>query len=102
MKLVLRSGGGFTGKAGEEVHAVDLERLSEADARSLQDLVRAADFFALPDQVRNPAPRPWDFTHCLSVSEDGREHTVTFHEDAAPPALRALVERIHELGDAGA
>jgi hypothetical protein len=38
-------------------------------------------------------PQSWDFTYTLTI-EDGAQRQVRFHLDAAPPALRDLVEFI--------
>ena len=99
--MVLRSWGGFTGKLGEEVRHIDLDHLPPSEAAAIERLLREADFFALPPKLEKALRQPWDFTHELTVRDGGRERTVTFHEAAAPPSLRELVQRLAELGDAG-
>jgi hypothetical protein len=95
VKLVLRKWGGFTGKAGAEVHEVDLDSLPEAEAARLRKLVGDAQLDVLPAKLTNEKPQPWDFHHTLTVvRDDGSERTVEFHEDAAPPGLRALTSEL--------
>lgn len=95
MKLVLRKWGGFTGKAGAEVHEVDLDALPQAEASRLRALVQGARLDALPAKLTKDQPQPWDFRHSLTVvGDDGSERTVEFHEDAAPEELRALTAEL--------
>lgn len=90
MRLVLRSTGGFTGPAGAQTRTVDTAAAAGDGAR-LRQLVRDCDFFALPAQLLSPAPQSWDFLYTLTVqADDGSSHTVSYHLDAAPPALREL------------
>ena len=95
MKVELRSWGGFTGKAGQEVRRVDLEQLS-ADGPELARLIDAAGFFTLPPKLLKPAPRSYDFQYELTVTAGDRKHTVTFHLDAAPAPLGEFVRRVTE------
>lgn len=76
--------------------SIDCERLpAEATAR-LRDLVRQADFFALPRRSAAPAA-PDARRYTIAVDDDGRCGTVTVAEPIADPALRDLVAelRVH-------
>lgn len=95
MRLVLHSVGGFTGPAGAHTRTVDTSPLSAAAATRWRQLVQDCDFFALPDKLPAAAPQSWDFLHTLRVEDDGRAHTVRFHLDAAPPALRELTAALN-------
>jgi hypothetical protein len=90
MRLSLHSVGGFTGPAGAQTHNVDVERLPAADAARVRALVQALDPAHLPATLLKARPQSWDFTYTLTV--DDRQ--VRFHLDAAPAALRDLVEFI--------
>lgn len=91
MRLVLRSTGGFTGPAGAQTRTADTATASAGAGVRLRQLVRDCDFFALPAQLLAAAPQSWDFVHTLQVeADDGLAHTVSYHLDAAPPALREL------------
>jgi hypothetical protein len=95
LKLVLRKWGGFTGKAGAEVHEVDLDSLPKPEASRLRKLVDDAQLQALPAKLTKGKPEPWDFHHSLTVvRDDGSQHTVEFHEDAATPELRTLTSEL--------
>src|SRR5262245_58267194 len=82
--------GGVMTRAGE----VDLDKLSQADATHLRELVAAAGFFSLPPEIRKRAPASWDFVHELTVRDAGKTHTVCFHLDAVPATLRALCDEV--------
>src|SRR5262245_29310929 len=73
---------------------VDLDKLSQADATRLRELVAAAGFFSLPPEIRKRAPASWDFVHELTVRDAGKTHTVCFHLDAVPATLRALCDEV--------
>ena len=94
MHITLKIIGGFTGPAAPEIHEVDLDQLSQADATRLRELVAAAGFFSLLPEIRKPAPASWDFVHELTIRDAGKEHTVRFHLDAAPATLRALCDGV--------
>jgi hypothetical protein len=96
-KLVLRTSGGFTGPAGAETRTVNLARLPAAQAAQLRRLVDESDVFTLPATLAKPQPQSWDFEHSLYVEAGGKTHTVRYHLDAAPPALRQLTEQINQL-----
>lgn len=91
MRLVLKSTGGFTGPAGAQTRTVDTATMGAADGARLCQLLRDSDFFALPAQLQSSAPQSWDFLYSLMAqADDGQCHTVSYHLDAAPPALREL------------
>lgn len=94
MKIRLRRWGGFTGRAGAEEYAVDVDSLPPHDASGLRALVQAAGFFSLPAKIAKAAPQPWDFQHSLEIEDGARTHTVQFHADAAPVALNELARAV--------
>jgi emfourin len=98
LKIVLRKWGGFTGKAGAEVHEVPVDSLSPDEALRLKQMVDGAHFFGLPDRLVKSAPQPWDFRHSLTVEDGGKSKTVEFHEDAVSPEMTKLVGEVKRLG----
>jgi hypothetical protein len=97
MRLSLHTVGGFTGPAGAQTRTVDLDQLPAAQAARLRALAGSLDFAALPASITSPRPQSWDLLHTLTVSGDGGAHTVRFHSEAAPPALRALADALNEF-----
>ena len=93
MRLSLRSVGGFTGPAGAQARSVDVDGLPAADAARVRALVQALDPAHLPATLLKARPQSWDFTYTLTI-EDGAQRQVRFHLDAAPAALRDLVDVI--------
>ena len=94
LKVVLRRWGGFTGPAGAEEYSVNVDSLPPEEGQKLRELVDAAGFFTLPPKLMKPAPQSWDFQHAMQVEDEGRKHSVQFHSDAAPEALRRLAEEV--------
>lgn len=96
-RLVLSCTGGFTGPAGAQTRTVDLAALPAGKAQHLQQLLHACDFTALPPHLAKAAPQSWDFEYTLQVQSGGQSHTVKFHKDEAPPALRQIAEALDDL-----
>jgi hypothetical protein len=92
VKLSLRSVGGVTGPAGAVTRTVDVSTLPPEERAKTRALLDAARPFDQPERLLSKAPHSWDFRHTLTVEDDGRTHKIDLHLDAAPPALRALVE----------
>ncbi|KQV50134.1 protealysin inhibitor emfourin [Massilia sp. Root335] len=93
MRLSLHCVGGFTGPAGAQTRDVDVDSLPAAKGTRVRGLVQALDLAQLPPTLLKPRPQSWDFTYTLTI-DDGTPRQVRFHLDAAPPALRELVEFI--------
>ena len=75
---------------------IDCEALPAAATARLRDLVREADFFALPRDLAAPAV-PDARRYTIAVDDGTRCGTVTVTEPLADPALRDLVAelRVH-------
>src|SRR5262245_47588354 len=72
---------------------LDSSTLSEADCRTLENLVEAAHFFDLPAQVGLRPPGAADMRqYTITITDQGRSHTVQISESMAPPALQQLLE----------
>lgn len=94
-RLTLRCTGGFTGPAGAQTRSVDLAQLPAAQAQQLMRLLDASQFFSLPQQLRKAAPQSGDFLYDLQAEQDGCQHAVHYHLDAAPASLRQLTEQLN-------
>ncbi len=83
--------GGFAGM--RTAATIDSESLSQEEARRLRELVEAAGFFELPEEIADPAEGGGAdrFLYMLTVEMEGRRHTVRTSETAAPPRLRSLI-----------
>ena len=76
---------------------IDAGALAEGDRRSLEQLVIEARFFDLPARI--PAPRGTQDPCChITIEADGRQHSVSVSGPVHGPALRRLIDRLHELG----
>jgi hypothetical protein len=95
MRLSLQCVGGFTGPAGAQTRNVDVDRLAAQEGTRVRGLVQALDLARLPPTLLKARPQSWDFTYTLTI-DDGTPRQVRFHLDAAPAALRELVEFIEK------
>lgn len=72
--------------------AVETEQLPHAERVEVERLVIEANFFELPE--RNVSRLPDVILYRVRVETPERSHEVTTDEQAAPPTLFALVERV--------
>jgi hypothetical protein len=70
--------------------------LSPDEARNLEAMVKAADFFNLPATTQ-PAQGTDRFQYMLTVEAGGKRHTVQTSEASAPPALRPFFDFLTKL-----
>ena len=92
MRLHFERSGGF---AGIPVRTdIDTALLAPADARSVEELVRAAGFFDLPE-VSPRSTRARDmFEYTLSVEAEGKRHTIRVGDESIPDALQPLIHHL--------
>lgn len=93
MRAVLERTGGFAGITIRTV--ADTSQLPDNEAQRLEQLVRDADFFALPETITTKSLQPDRFAYVLTVEDGERSHTVTVGESAQPEAFRLLTDFIH-------
>ncbi len=89
LKIQWERTGGFAGM--RMAGSIDSGSLSGEEARRLHQLVEAAGFFELPEELAGPAGGADRFLYTLTVEMDGRRHTVRTGEAAAPAALGCLI-----------
>jgi len=93
MRLTLVRSGGFAGLRRPPC-TVDTAGLAPAAARRIADQLNRADFFRLKADLGPPAGTD-RFQYSLTVEHpDGRNHTVSFSEDNAHPALVELAREL--------
>ena len=88
MKIAVSRSGGIGGVRVSR--SVDTERLEPDEARALEELVSASQFFELPPVLRGTSPRPDRYEYRLEVELGGRTHAVIAREELLPEALRRL------------
>lgn len=93
MKLTYARSGGVTGMVKRAV--IETEHLPTDERATWEQLVTAADVFALPATVSAADPRQRDaFTHTLLIEDGPRRHTVEVKGTPDAPPLRALLDRL--------
>ncbi len=85
-------GGGFVYLPGRsEPVTLDTDELPESEAGELERLVEAAGFFGLPEAT--PPRGAADYLrYTISVTRQGRSHTVQLTDPIEDPGVQALVE----------
>jgi len=97
MRLTLKRSGGFLGAALPQV-VVDSAALPPEQQEQIEGLVRAADFFALPQTLLAKPAGVDRFQFELEVRDDiGRAHRVIFGEEGTPASLLELAQAMREV-----
>jgi hypothetical protein len=76
--------------------SIHCDALPAHDRERLRDLVRRADFFALPPQEASHAGGADTRAYTIGVDDGDRQRTVTVREPIADPALRDLVAELRD------
>jgi hypothetical protein len=71
--------------------------LSPDEARNLEEMVKAADFFNLPAATTRPTQGADRFQYVVSVEVDGKRHTVQISEAVTSATLRPLLDFLTKL-----
>src|ERR1041385_8788908 len=96
MRVTLSRSGGFAGILPPPI-TLDTAALPRTVSRRLEELIASVDFFNLPRTLATPTRQAdrLQFTVCIAKDE-GREHTVTCDEEAAPAAFLELVRAVQK------
>jgi hypothetical protein len=71
---------------------IDSNQLSVADVAELKQSLEAVQFFALPEEIGQPAPGAADYRrYTITVEEEGNHHTVTLIEPIFEPNIQRLL-----------
>ncbi|HXR55753.1 MAG TPA: protealysin inhibitor emfourin [Casimicrobiaceae bacterium] len=96
MRIDFRSDGGLAAfPALAAPVTIHCDALPPAENARIHDLVRRADFFALPARPKE-SPMPDARTYTIAVDDGARCNTVTVREPIADPALRDLVATLRD------
>lgn len=97
MRIDFERSGGFAGL--RLTYRADADDLAPQLAEELAALVESSGFFDIQQSEVEPAPAgpPDVFLYRLSLSQGGREKTLSFNDVTAPATLRPLLERLQKL-----
>ena len=90
MTISFERSGGFTGVPLK--YSVNSDDLSESDRNELEQLVNAADFFELPEQIKAPPGAADVFQFDITLNDGGREHKVEVDQTVVPEKLNPLLK----------
>ena len=98
MRITFKIEGGFATFPGlAKPFAFDISDLSKKDAKTLQNLIDKAEFFALPASIGKVPPGTADMQQQTLTVEDGsKTHTVKMVSDASSE-VQALFECVQSL-----
>lgn len=100
MLVRLKLEGGFAYIPG--IHAdrlIDTDALPEAQANTVQKLVKSAHFFDLPEHLGEPNGHIIDrHRYTITVEDEEHVHTVEAPEPVEDPHLATLLAYLQELG----
>ena len=92
-KIFFERSGGFMGRTVSAT--IDLDNLPDDLTEALEEMLDEADFFELPADLTRP-PMPDAFTYTITVSSEGRQHSVRVSDATAPDDLRPLLEELNK------
>ncbi len=94
MRITVSRTGGFAGIRPPPI-VLDTATLTAAAKKRVEKLVTACSFFDLPATLTASGKSADQFLHHITiVGDDGREHTVTLHAEAASEPLRDLMHLV--------
>jgi hypothetical protein len=88
MRITFERTGGFAGL--RYATTVEMDSLPAEEARELLNLIEAANFFNLPENmIKQPVPD--EFSYTITIESDKGQHTVQTSDAAATGELQALL-----------
>ena len=99
MQINFERSGGFAGMRLRV--SVDSASLPAAAADELSGRIGDAGFFSLPPTVSSVPSQPDRYSYRITVTEEGRSHTVVVDEEAVPRKLTPLLEWLTKAAASG-
>lgn len=94
MKIDFERSGGFTGL--RMTTTLDTKLMPQDDARHLEEMVDASDFFTLPEVFPCPEKGADYFQYKITIESEGKKHAVEVCELSLPDGLRPLIKKLTE------
>ena len=94
MRINFERSGGFAGM--RITTTVDTQSLPADQASELNQLVASSGFFNLPATIPSTGGAD-QYTYTVTISDQGRQHTVVVKDGSIPPALQPLLQRLTGL-----
>jgi hypothetical protein len=95
LRIDFERSGGFAGTS--LATTVDTSALPADEARAIEDLVRGADFFALPPRLPRRSGGADRFQYDLTIARGRARHHVSVGEADVPAPLRPLIDHLLAL-----
>ncbi|HEX3052071.1 MAG TPA: protealysin inhibitor emfourin [Aggregatilineaceae bacterium] len=87
--------GGFMG--AHLTADIETELLAPDEAHRLMDLIREADFFALPANFTEVEGAADQFQYLITITDEMQQHSVQVSDSSAPDTLHPLLRRLTRL-----
>lgn len=101
MRIQFERTGGLAAPAMRRGCTVDTASLPKDEAREVEDLLDAANLFAIPAGPAAQAAGRDVFTYRITVEDGGRRHSVEVPERGMPAALRPLIDWLKKRATPG-
>ena len=95
MRIYFERSGGFMGL--RLVQTLDTAVLPEKEAQDLQEMISAASFFELPEQLSAPVLGVDQYQYKVVIEQAEQRHVVETTETTCPAELRPLLRRLTVL-----
>ena len=97
MKIAVKQSGGFAGEV-RELLQLDTAQSEPSVAQQVERIIRDGKFFGLPAVVQGDVGADF-LRYEITVTDSGRQHTVSFQDDGGPKtaALKKLLDGLLEL-----
>ena len=98
MRITVSRSGGFAG-IRKPPAVLDTATLAAGARERVEKLVDACGFFDLPEKMAGGEKSADQFLHHITIThDDGREHSVALHADAASAELSDLMHLVRSGG----
>lgn len=97
MKVAIKQSGGYAGEV-KDVLQLDTAQIEPSVSQQVERIIRDAKFFDLPNVVQGDVGADF-LRYEITVTDNGRQHTVSFQDDGGPKtaAMKKLLESLLKL-----
>lgn len=95
MQIYFERTGGFTGMVTQAT--IDTDELPPEEVLTLTELIREADFFALPHIMTATSGGADQFQYVVTVEAGEQQHTIQVGDRSAPDSLVPLLQHLTRL-----
>ena len=97
MKIAIKQSGGFAGEV-KELLQLDTTQSEPSVSQQVERIIRDVKFFDLPAVIQGDVGADF-LRYDITVTDSGRQHTVSFQDDGGPKtaAMKKFLESLLQL-----